>query len=98
MIVAHDHNLSVINITANQDANKSQHSVQKHTFSVVAATQEENRIIGGRNNHALATENSWGNGAKITSMVYSEADKKIYMGGYNKKVTVLNLNLDGFNS
>ena len=31
-------------------------------------------------------------------MVYSEADKKVYMGGYNKKVTVLNLNLDGFNS
>ena len=29
-------------------------------------------------------------------MVYSEADKKVYMGGFNKKITVLNLNLDGF--
>ena len=47
-------------------------------------------------NHALSTENSWGSGAKITSMVYSEADKKVYMGGFNKKITVLNLNLDGF--
>ena len=58
---------------------------------------QEAPLSTGLNNHALATENSWGNGAKITSMIYNEAEKKVYMGGFNKKITVWNLNLEAFN-
>lgn len=98
MLVAHDHKLSVINISTDS-ATSSQSSTAKSqhkSFTVMANNQEAPPTVTGRNCHALATENSWGNGAKITAMVYSEADKKVYTGGFNKKITVWNLNLDAF--
>ena len=90
MLAAHDHKLSFINISADAVASK----LSQQSFTVTAS--QESGQTWSRADHALETENSWGKGAKITSMVYSEADRRVYTGGYNKKITVWNVNLENF--
>jgi len=108
LIAAHDHKLSIINIsadsaTATTAASKQNGVNQQQSFTVSALEEAQNAPNGpsykGRNksDHAVTTENAWGKGAKITSMVYSEADRKVYTGGFNKKISVWNVHLENFN-
>ncbi len=76
MLVAHDHKVTVVNM---RDEMR-----QKQSFTL--NLNEEKAARG-----ALETQDTWG-AAKITSMAYSENDRKLYTGGFNQKISVWNFN------
>ena len=99
MLVAYDHRLSAFNIGQEGGQSSQSSSATKKPQNAPFYVQARGEPVVGHKgpDHALKTENSWGAGAKITSMIYSEADKKVYVGGYNKKITVLNFNSELLN-